>query len=248
MVFNEAWFVRATRSVQQSDSAGTTGTRCTKLILLAALTAAGCSAQAGLGAPDSEQLGDDGVHHVGQVSSALVASTCTEAQGRAAALGQDILIQALIDAANAYSANTNNPGAVEFFGARNEEQTLTVYYNLLWAYQTLTGDGQDYDIEYRCDAPEMCGPDDIAWSGTRNVTVVCDPNNPYFWRAFPYVMAHEMWHWLGWADPIGSEDSAEAVHNIAQNNVDIAIQMPHAYYLYLVDYIKPHFTEAIYDE
>jgi hypothetical protein len=234
MASNESWFARGSRSV-----------------LLAALTAAGgCSTQAGLSsALDSEE---DGLGPVGQVSSALVAPTCTEAQRQAAASGQEILLRALIDAANAYSANTNNPGAMEFFGARNEDQSLTVYYNLLWAYQTLMGDGQDFNIEYRCDAPEMCGPDDLAWSGTPNVTVVCDPNDPYFWQAHPYAMAHEMWHWLGWGDPNwlgeGTGDTAEAVHFYAQNDVATAIQMPHAYYLYLIDYIEPHFTEAIYNE
>jgi hypothetical protein len=60
-------------------------------------------------------------------------------------------------------------------------------------------------------------------------------------------MAHEMWHWLGWGDPNwlgeGSGDTIEAVRIYAQTDVSIAIQMPHAYYAYLYDYITPHFTE-----
>jgi hypothetical protein len=190
---------------------------------------------------------DDEPRHVAQVSSALVAPSCTEPQRQAAELGQEILLRAVIDAANAYAANTNNPDAVEFFGVRDEEQTMTVYYNLLWAYQTLMGDGQDFDIEYRCDAAEMCGPDDLAWSGTPYVTVVCDPNNPGFWQGVPYFMSHEMWHWLGWGDPLGSEDSIEGVHWFAQNDVATAIQMPHAYYAYLNDYIAAVFTDPIYN-
>jgi hypothetical protein len=219
--------------------------RTTTIMRLAVLTAlAGCGVATDGGSRLDVSDLDGETRQVGQVTSALIAPTCTEPQRQAAVLGQEILLQAVIEATNAYAANTNNPDAVEFFGLRNEEQTMTVYYNLLWAYQTLSGDGGDFNIEYRCDAAEMCGPGALAWAGIPYTTVICQPNEATFWQAVPYFMSHEIWHWLGWGDP--SEDDIESVRVIAQYDPATAIQMPHAYYAYLNDYIAAAFTEQIY--
>jgi hypothetical protein len=227
-------------------------------LLAASAAAAGCSAPATGGSGGAERssalsmedVRANGLPHVAQVSSALNASTCTEPQQRAAVLGQEILLRGLIDATNAYSANPNNPQAMEFFGARNEEQMLTVFYNLLWGYQTLINDGQGIEILYSCNSSWICPAGNLAWSADPFVTTVCQPDQAYFWQNVPYVMAHEMWHWLGWGDPTvdGLDgDTVEAVRNNARNHVDIAIEMPHAYYSYLFDFIAPHATEAIFE-
>jgi hypothetical protein len=237
--------------------------RSTTLMLLGTLTAAmgGCGDATGepprLDSSDPqaahpitlEDVRKNGVPKVGKASSALVAPTCGADELRAAQLGQDILRRALIDGINAYAANTNNDYAMENFGSRNEEQTLTVFYNLLWAYETLSNDGQGFNIEYSCNASNLCGPDDLANSPTPNFTAVCHPDQAYFWQAVPYVMAHEMFHWLGWGDPLWGTcggDCPDDVHLYAQNDVDIAIAMPEAYALYLYPFIQPLFTQSIY--
>jgi hypothetical protein len=197
-----------------------------------------------------EDVRKNGLPQVAKTSSALIAPTCGADQLRAAQLGQDILLRALVDGINAYAANTNNEYAMEVFGARNEAQTLTVFYNLLWAYQTLASDGQGFDIEYSCNSSFLCGPEDIACAPSPHLVVVNHPDQAYFWQAVPYIVAHEMFHWLGWGDPEWGTcggDCPDDVHLYAQNDVAIAIEMPEAYALYLYPFIKPLFTQPIYN-
>jgi hypothetical protein len=213
-------------------------------LLVAVSAAASCSA------PTDNSSGQDstGLKNAGAAPEIAVASTtqaliargCTTDQEAALVYGQDLLLRAVIDATNAYSANTNNPAAMEYFGARNEDETLTVFYNLLWAYNQLKGDGTDHEIEYRCGAAD-CSPGELAWGGNPGMVVICDPNNQYFWEHEPYIVAHEIWHWLGWGDPNldGNDiDDAQEVRDIAKLSPATAIQMPHAYAMYLQGYIE----------
>jgi hypothetical protein len=207
------------------------------------LALAGCGMAADAADPVSTQ-------DVGQLSSALIAPACSDAQLQAATTGQNILLDAVIDAANAYAANTNSQEAIDYFGQRDEQQTLTVYYNLLWAIQTLRGDGGNFDIEINCASTDMCPPGNLAWSEIPYFTAVCDPADGRFWAEYPYWMAHEMFHWLGWGDPqnLGScgGDCVQDVLDIAKVFPSIAIEMPHAYATYIRKYIDARFPGPPY--
>jgi hypothetical protein len=192
------------------------------------------------------------IPEVGKVSSALNASTCTGAQLQAATQGQDILLGAMIDAANAYAANPNSEEAINLFGQRTDEQMVDVYYNFLWAIEVLQGDGHDFNIEYNCVSTYMCPANNLAWSQIPYFTAICDPDDPLYWSYFPYWQAHEMFHWLGWGDPQDygrcDGDCREDVLVIAKYIPELAIQMPEAYKQFVIPYINARFPGPLYPQ
>ena len=215
-------------------------TAVTFAVLTVGLTACGTAADADLVSTKD----------VEKVSSALKAPACSDAQLQAAKRGHDILHGAVIDAANAYAANTNSQEAIDYFGNRDEDQALEVFYNLLWAVQTLAGDGTSFDIEINCASTDMCPPGNLAWSEIPYFTAVCNPDDPRFWAHYPYWMSHEMFHWLGWGDPstlgsCGGDCDADVI-GIAKLWPAVAIQMPQAYAAYIRKHIDARFPGPLY--